>query len=56
MLIAKPLTVITLSFVITVRILLKHLQTSLWKTTLTSDYLSTRTDILKYWGHFVYSL
>jgi hypothetical protein len=47
---------VTLSFVITVLIILEHLQTSLWKMTLTSVYLSARIDILKYWGHFVFSL
>jgi hypothetical protein len=47
---------VTLSLVITVLILLGHLQTSPWKMTLTSVYLSTGTDILKYWGHFVFSL
>jgi hypothetical protein len=56
MLITKLLTMVTLSFVITALILLGHLQTSPWKMTLTRTYLSTRTDILKYWGHFVFSL
>jgi hypothetical protein len=35
---AKLLTTVTLSFVITVLILLEHLQTSPWKMTLTSVY------------------
>jgi hypothetical protein len=56
MLIAKLLTMVTLSFVITVLILLGHLQTSPWIVTLTSAYLSNRTNILKYWGRFVFSL
>jgi hypothetical protein len=48
MLITKLLTMITLTFVMAVLILLGHLQTSPWKMTLTSAYLLTRTDILKY--------
>jgi uncharacterized paraquat-inducible protein A len=43
---------VTLGLVITVLILLGHLQTSPWNMTLTSAYLSTRIDILKNWGLF----
>jgi hypothetical protein len=48
MLIAKLLTMVTLSFVIIVLILPGHLQKSTWKMTLISTYLSTRTNNLKY--------
>jgi hypothetical protein len=41
-----------LSFVITVLILLEHLQTNPLKMTLTSAYLSTELDFLKDWGYF----
>jgi hypothetical protein len=56
MLITKLLNVVTLSFVIIVLILLNIYRQTHGKKTLTSAYLSTRTDILKYCGHFVFSL
>jgi hypothetical protein len=55
-LITKLQTVVTLSFVIIVLILLNHFQKSLEETNLTGASVSTRTDILKIWGHFEFFL